>query len=223
MRHDQVTQFLSKQDYTSKELWEEVKKDVRAIENDDGVLIIDDTIQEKPHSKESALICWHYEHNVNRNVKGINLLNCVYHASGVSLPVAYELIKKTIHFCDIKTKKGKRQSEITKNEQMRDRLKVSRQNQLNWRYCLADSWFYSSKNRQFIHKKMEKHVMFAMKTNRLVALSEEDKKQNRYTRIDSLDWSEKPVQGGRSKAWISPFFFTVKSLQTRMIVQVYFI
>ena len=31
--------------------------------------------------------CWHYDHSQNRSVKGINLLNCVYHADGVSVPV----------------------------------------------------------------------------------------------------------------------------------------
>ena len=35
--------------YTSKELWHQVKSVVRTIEREDGVLIFDDTIQEKPH------------------------------------------------------------------------------------------------------------------------------------------------------------------------------
>ena len=54
---------------------------IRDIEQDDGVLIFDDTIQEKPYTDENDLICWHYDHSQNRTVKGINLLNCVYHAS----------------------------------------------------------------------------------------------------------------------------------------------
>jgi len=48
--HDQVTRFLSKKDYTSKELWLAMKKDVREIEDDLGVLIFDDTVQEKQGS-----------------------------------------------------------------------------------------------------------------------------------------------------------------------------
>lgn len=51
--HDQVTRFLSKQDYGSKDLWLHVKSTVREIENDDGVLIFDDTIQEKAWTDES--------------------------------------------------------------------------------------------------------------------------------------------------------------------------
>ena len=53
--HDQITHFLSQQDFTSKELWKVIKKTVREIETDEGVLIFDDTIQEKPHSKEGIL------------------------------------------------------------------------------------------------------------------------------------------------------------------------
>jgi hypothetical protein len=46
---------------------------VREIETGEGVLIFDDTLQEKPHSKENDLICWHYDHCVNRSVKGIKI------------------------------------------------------------------------------------------------------------------------------------------------------
>jgi hypothetical protein len=45
--HDRITRFLSAQEYTSKDLWHHVKSTVRSIERDDGVLIFDDTIQEK--------------------------------------------------------------------------------------------------------------------------------------------------------------------------------
>lgn len=48
--HDQITRFLSQEDFAAKIL------------------------------------------SKNRAVKGINLLNCVYHAQGVTLPVACELI-----------------------------------------------------------------------------------------------------------------------------------
>ncbi|MDT8424334.1 MAG: hypothetical protein RQ733_00005, partial [Methyloprofundus sp.] len=53
--HDQVTRFLSQQDCTSKKLCKGIKKNTREIETDEGVLIVDDTIQEKSHSKLIAL------------------------------------------------------------------------------------------------------------------------------------------------------------------------
>jgi len=203
--HDKITRFLSKEDYTSKELWQIIKKDVREIEDEDGVLIFDDTVQEKQYSKESELICWHWDHTFNRNIKGINLLNCVYYANGVSLPIAFELVKKPTQFKDPKTGKVKRKSEITKNEMLRDMLKTSQQNQVKWRYALADSWFSSSENMNYINDDLKKHFIFALKSNRLIALSEKDKKDGNFTRIDELDWSEnKPIKG-----WIKGLSFPV--------------
>lgn len=42
--HDKITRFLSEREYTSKDLWREVKSVVRQIERAEGVLIFDDTI-----------------------------------------------------------------------------------------------------------------------------------------------------------------------------------
>jgi hypothetical protein len=85
-----ITPFKLVLTFTSKELGKVIKKTVREIETGEGVLIFDDTLQEKPHSKGNDLICWHYDHCVNRSVKGINLLNCVYYSKETSLPVAFE-------------------------------------------------------------------------------------------------------------------------------------
>ncbi len=57
--HDQITRFLSAQEYTSKYLWQQVKPTVRAVECEAGVLIFDDTIQEKAWTDENELMCWH--------------------------------------------------------------------------------------------------------------------------------------------------------------------
>jgi hypothetical protein len=96
--HDRITRFLAGQDYTSKHLWLQVKTTVREVENAQGVLIFDDTIQEKVWTDESDLICWHYDHCSGRTVKGINLLNALYHCNGRSIPVAFELVLKPTPF-----------------------------------------------------------------------------------------------------------------------------
>ena len=72
LSHDQITRFLSQQRFDSKTLWQLVKPMVRAMEDDEGVLIFDDTIQEKPYTDENELISWHFDHSKNRTVKGIN-------------------------------------------------------------------------------------------------------------------------------------------------------
>jgi hypothetical protein len=203
--HDQITRLLSRNNFDSKTLWQKVKPTVRQIEQEDAVLIIDDTIQEKPYSDENDLICWHYDHTKGRTLKGINLLNCLYHSDGVSVPIAYELIKKDIHYFDIKTKNERRKCEHTKNHYLREIVQTCCQNQLKFQYVLADSWFASKENMNHIRKKCNKHFIMALKSNRQISLSEEDKKQGRTQRIDSLDFSEeKPIKG-----WLSGVSFPV--------------
>ncbi|MFN9816259.1 MAG: hypothetical protein ACK53K_10570 [Burkholderiales bacterium] len=114
--HDKVTRFLSGPQYTSKDWWDVVKPTVRSIEGSEGVLIFDDTIQEKAWTDESELMCWHYDHLSGRNVRGIHLLNALYHCNGASIPVAFELVKKPTQYCEIQTRTVKRKSEVSKNE-----------------------------------------------------------------------------------------------------------
>jgi hypothetical protein len=45
--HDEITRLLSKQEFTSKDLWGKVKATVRKVESEEACLIFDDTIQEK--------------------------------------------------------------------------------------------------------------------------------------------------------------------------------
>ena len=207
--HDQVTRFLSAADYDGPMLWQQIKPLVRAIQQDDGVLIIDDTIQEKPHTDENDLIGWHYDHSQNRSVKGLNLLNCVYHAGETSLPVTYELIRKPILFSDLKTQQVRRKSLHTKNELMRKMLRACQHNQLKYRYVLADSWFSAKDNLTFIRKTLQKHFVVALKSNRTVALSYEQKCQGAFTRIDGCPLPEhQPVQG-----WIKGLDFPVRLLR----------
>ena len=84
--HDKITRFLSKRQFTSADLWQLVKPLVRKVQNPNGVLIIDDSIQEKPYTDENDLVCWHYDHSKDRTVKGINFLSGLYQVDGVSLP-----------------------------------------------------------------------------------------------------------------------------------------
>ena len=103
MSHDHMTRFLSEREYTSKDLWRQVKPVVREIERDDGVLIFDDTIQEKQWTDENDIMCWHFDHCQGRSVRGINLLNALCHSGEASIPVAFEVIRKPVQFCDLST------------------------------------------------------------------------------------------------------------------------
>jgi hypothetical protein len=62
-----VTQWLAHKARTPAEFWVKVKPYVREIESEEGVLIIDDSIEEKPYTDENAQICWHYDHSKDRH------------------------------------------------------------------------------------------------------------------------------------------------------------
>ena len=174
--HDQITRLLSRNEFDSKTLWLKVKKTVREIESEDGVVIADDTVQEKLYSDENSLITWHFDHTFGRSVKGINQLNFMYVSGELSIPVGYKLIEKSIEYSDIKTRKRKRKAETTKNEDFRHLLKVCCDNQLKFRFVLADNWFCSNENMMYVRHDCNKHFIMACKSNRKVSLSLEDKK-----------------------------------------------
>ena len=188
--HDQITRFLSQNEFSSKELWKRVKKSVREVESEDGCLIFDDTVQEKKWTDESDIMCWHFDHTVGKSVRGINMLNALYYSGEVSIPVAFEIVKKPIQFSDLKTRQVKRKSEITKNKLMREMILTAVKNQLKFKYVLMDSWFGAKENFEFITK-YKKEFISAVKSNRLIALSLEDKKQGRFIRVDKLELSDK--------------------------------
>ena len=198
--HGQVTRFLSAQEYTSKHLWQQVKPAVRSIEHEDAVLIFDDTIQEKAWTDESELMCWHFDHCSGRTVRGINLLNALYYCSGVSVPVAFELVNKPIQYSDITTKKLKRRSDKTKNQMMREMIQTCIHNSLKSRFVLMDSWFSSKENFEFITAK-GRHFIAALKDNRLIALSQEDRKNKRFVRVDELHFPEQTAVQGWLKGY----------------------
>ena len=208
--HDSVSRFLSENNFTSKTLWQKVKPIVRKHQEEDACLIFDDVIVEKPYTDENEMICWHYDHAKGKTVKGVNMLNAFYHTKGMNeseplrLPVGFEIILKTILFCEIKTKKEKRISPTTKNELMQEMIAQSIHNQLKFKYLLADSWFGSAANMRFIQKK-KKFFIFDMKTNRMVALSEKDRNAGHWTRIDKIDIPDNtPV-----KVWLKDLEFPV--------------
>ena len=140
LSHDQVTRFLNGQELVDQDLWKIVKPHVRRVQADDAVLIIDDTVEEKPYSDESELINWHFDHTVSRSVKGINLVSALYFSQNVALPVALHFVLKTELFTDPKTGKERFQSPITKNEIAQTMVASAVKKQIIFRYVLADTW-----------------------------------------------------------------------------------
>jgi hypothetical protein len=184
--HDQVTRYLAGTKKTAADLWRTVKSFVRQVQSAEGVLIIDDSIEEKPYTDENDIVCWHYDHSKDRLLKGINFLTALYSNQGVSLPVGVHLIAKTEKYLDPKTQKEKRRSPVSKNELCRELIKQAGANHIPFRFVVFDVWFASAETMVFIKQEQQRDFMCPLKTNRKVALSVADKHQGRYTRVDTL-------------------------------------
>jgi hypothetical protein len=185
--HDSVQRFLASERRTSVSLWHMVKPHVRKIESPDGVLIVDDSIAEKPYTDENDIICWHYDHSQQRNVKGINFVTCLYHSIGISLPVGFELVAKTEHYTDPKDGKEKRRSPKAKNEYYREMTQQAVHNQIQFKYVLNDVWFAAAENMLFVKTTLKKDFVMPLKSNRKVAVSLSTKQNGQYQRVDTLE------------------------------------
>ena len=188
--HDQVTRMLASEKLTPQAWWKLVKSHVRQMERDDGVMIIDDSIIEKPYTDENEIVCWHFDHTQGTSIKGINFISALYEARGITLPVSFELVAKTEHYQDEKTGQERRRSPVTKNEIYRRLLEATAANRIPFRYVLNDLWVASAENMRFVKLDLKKEFIMGLKSNRKAALSKTDQAHGRYQRIDTLTLPE---------------------------------
>lgn len=194
--HDRISRMLSRREFTQQDYWRAVKGLVRKLESPNGIIKVDDTIEEKPHSTENEIICWHYDHSKDRNIKGINIINFVYQPypsvqTNFSVPVAFEVVQKTEQFFDTKSGKVKRRNSRGKNEIVRIRLRIlHQQGKVKFQTVLWDSWYSSNENFAFVHQELKKTFIGAIKSNRKVALTLQDKKQGKFKKISELEWHQ---------------------------------
>jgi DDE superfamily endonuclease len=189
IKHDTITRWLSSRDYTSKDLWKQAKPLVKQIATSDAVFIVDDTVEAKPYTDQNDLICWHYDHCLGRSIKGVNQLTSLYYSNNVSVPVGYSLITKPNIVTNPKTGKQKRVSTVSKHTLFQQLITQAICNQMTFKYILADSWFCSTENINFIAQRNLSFI-FPIKSNRKVYLSESDKALGLHQPTESLALEE---------------------------------
>ena len=172
--------------FASADLWQLVKPLARQVQCDDGVLISDDSVEEKLYTDESELICWHGDHVVNRSVKGMNLLTCLYYSADVALPVAFELVTKPDFVTDTKTGKTERAARKTKNELSRQMLAACVAKQLPFAYVLNALWFASAENMVSIKETLKKQFVMPLKGNRKVSQEPPGTAKRPFVPVSSL-------------------------------------
>lgn len=193
LSHDRFTRMLNKEELDSKWLWSRCKFLVKRISSPEGVLVIDDTIEEKRHSALSDWNCYHWDHCSNRSVKGINQVTSLYHSKDISVPVGFEVVTKPDFVEDGKTGKLKRISRKSKQDIFRDLVKQAIDNQIDIKYIVADKWFSNKENMNFISG-LKQQFVFPLKNNRKVALSKEDKEKGVYQVVSEVKLEEGQVR-----------------------------
>jgi hypothetical protein len=185
LSHDDVTRFLTHLGGDSKSLWHQAKKFVRQVEVTDGALAIDDTIIEKAHSDANGLISIHYDHCKDRYVKGITLVSTVYRVAEIQIPIAYEVVVKTLR-SERPSQQTVWKSDRTKNEMFRDLVTTAHLNQVLFKYILCDSCYTNADNIKHVLS-LKKHLVGAVKSNLEVALSKADKQAGKFQKISQLN------------------------------------
>jgi len=210
--HDSVTRMLAQAELDQQTYWRSIKKLVRRVESDVGVLSIDDFIIHKPHSRENELVSYHYDHTSGQSKRGINVVSFTYVTgegeSKTKLPIAFELVRKdsevTKMVKDKRTgkfvEKTSRKASVSKNELLRNRLKVlTHQNQVRYGTVTFDTWYSSAENMTFIVKDLQKHFVCAIKDNRRIVLLDtvEEGNTKKFKQKDWVSVSKADIEPNR--------------------------
>jgi hypothetical protein len=188
--HDKFTRMLASKDFKSSDLWVATKKTYKEFEADGGLLIVDDSNSEKPYTDENSVISWNWSSKENRPVKGINFVTLLYSSNKGSVPIGFEVVVKDTEALNKKTGKMRPKASVSKHQHFRNLVWHALLNGVKFKHVLADIWFCSAENLIFIKYTCHQEAIMAVKGNRMVALSEEDKVAGMYVRIDSLDLGE---------------------------------
>ena len=121
---------------------------------------------------------------------------------------------KTKWIKDAKTGKDKHISAVPKQERFRQLITQSITNEVLFSYILADSWFCSAENINFIHKAQRCFIM-PLKSNRKVAFSRADKAKGNYQMIESLTMEDKQVLPVYVEAVDFPLYLTRQVFQNK--------
>ncbi len=179
--HDSVTRMLSQPELSQHLYWKHVKRVIRQVESDSGVISVDDSIIHKPHSSENELVSWHFDHSTGISCKGINLVTFTYvndlaDTTKVKIPVAWELVRKDQLVEKTEKKEGKfitrkvRQASVSKFQLVKDRLSVLvHQNKVKCKYIVFDTWYSSADLMNHVVTHLKKHFVCALKDNRKIS------------------------------------------------------
>jgi putative transposase len=127
--HDAFTRLLQRLEPDPETLWQEARPQVTL---DAGVLVLDDTVLDKPYAKHIDLVGRHWSGKHHAVVQGIDLVSLLWSDGDRHLPCDYRI------YHDAKT--------ATKNEHFRSLVVAAAARGFRPRCVLFDGWYSSLEN-----------------------------------------------------------------------------
>jgi hypothetical protein len=186
--HDSVNRFLLREDYTPRDLFDEV---CSGLNLKGGTVSVDDSVLDKPYSQLMAFVGYFWSGKHHRVVQGINLITLYYtDPQGQQQPINYRIYDKTEH--------------KTKNDYFQEMLVEVLGWGLEPAFVTGDSWYSSGDNL----KKIKHHrlgFLFALESNRRVSVE-----KGSWVQVQHLEVPEDGLL-----VWLRGFG-TVKLFRTRL-------
>lgn len=155
LSHDSINRFLLRENYTPKDLFDEVKEHLILT---GGIASGDDSVLDKPYSdpQKNELMGYFWSGKHKRSVKGINLITLYYtDIAGASYPVSFRIYDK---------REGK-----TKNDYFREMVAEVREWGLEMSWVTGDSWYSGIENLKFLRNE-KVGFLFGIAENRQVSI-----------------------------------------------------
>lgn len=155
LKHDSVNRFLLRENYTPKDLFEEVKGELNLV---GGTASIDDSVIDKPYRKVSKteLLGYFWSGKHKRTVKGLNLITLYYtDIADNSYPINFRIYDK---------QEGK-----TKNDYFLEMVRQIQDWGIKPAWVTGDSWYGSQQNLKFLRNEGV-GFLFGVANNRQVSL-----------------------------------------------------
>jgi hypothetical protein len=177
--HDSISDYLSRDKLTPRQLWELVAPLID--DGEDSYLVLDDSVQNKQYSKHIELVRLQYSGAEHGLVRGIDIVNLI-HTNGKEggyYPIDYRIYDPDSD--------GK-----TKNDHFREMIiRAISDKQIKARTILFDSWYASVENLKLIHR-MGLFFVTTLKSNRLVS----PVKGGGNIHLEQIEWSDDNLANG---------------------------
>ncbi len=128
--HDAFTRLLNRLEPEPEQLWAETRPLIRP---DDGMLILDDSVLDKPFARHMGLVGRFWSGRHKRVVQGIDLVSLVWTDGDAVFPCDYRLVDPA-------------QPDTTKNDLFRHMIRTAHARGLRPRCVAFDSWYSGKDN-----------------------------------------------------------------------------